>query len=165
VPGGVSYLGDFLPPPPPPEPSGLVGAAARVSARDTGLDRVRPCETVGRGGEAGETWEFLRAGGGGPGLVKLSAEPCLVVPFVGGGGGRDCEGTLGGGRGAARSTTELMLFLLGRGGGNPTGPVDVCSGLGGGEGGHWEGERSPEDFSGLLLGPRNRLACASSSAS
>ena len=43
------------------------------------------------------TWEFLRAGGGGPGLVKLSAEPCLVVPFVGGGGGRDCEGTLGGG--------------------------------------------------------------------
>ena len=53
MPGGVSYLGDFLPP--PPEPSGLVGAAARVSARDTGLDRVRPCKTVGRGGEAGET--------------------------------------------------------------------------------------------------------------
>ena len=52
-----------------------------------------------------------------------------------------------------------MLFLLGRGGGNPTGPVDVCSGLGGGEGGHCEGERSPGDFSGLLLGPRNRLAC------
>ena len=50
MPGGVSYLGDFL-----PEPSGLVGAAARVSARDTGLDRVRPCKTVGRGGEAGET--------------------------------------------------------------------------------------------------------------
>ena len=43
------------------------------------------------------TWEFLRAGGGGPGLVRLSAEPCLVAPFVGGGGGRDWEGTLGSG--------------------------------------------------------------------
>ena len=53
MPGGVSYLGDFLPP--PPVPSGLVGAAARVSASDTGLDRVRPCITVGRGGEAGDT--------------------------------------------------------------------------------------------------------------
>ena len=39
---------------------------------------------------------------------------------------------LGGGRGAARSTIELTLFLLGKGGGNPTGPVDpVGSGLGG----------------------------------
>lgn len=66
---------------------------------------------------------------------------------------------LGGGRGAARSTTELTLFLLGKGGGNPTGPVDDGSGLGGGEGGHWEEEGSPGDLSGLLLDPRNRLAC------
>ena len=43
---------------------------------------------------------------------------------------------LGGGRGAAGSTTEMTLFLLGNGGGNPAGPDDVGSGLGGGEGGH-----------------------------
>ena len=53
----------------------------------------------------------------------------------------------------------MTLFLLGKGGGNPAGPDDVGSGLGGGEGGHWEEEGSPGDFSGLLLGPRNRLAC------
>ena len=64
------------------------------------------------------TWEFLRAGGGGPGLVKLSAEPCLVVPLVGGGGGRDWEGTLGSGTnyhtviGSFTSIFPLPLFCL-----------------------------------------------------
>ena len=102
------------------------------------------------------TWEFLRAGGGGPGLVRLSAEPCLVAPFEGGGGGRDWQGTLGGGRGAPRSAIEVTLFLGGsEGGGKPTGPGVVCSGLGGGDGGHCG---SPAGLSGLLLVPRNRLA-------
>ena len=48
MPGGVSYLGDFLPPPAPELSELEIEAAARVASKDTGLEVDRPCETGGR---------------------------------------------------------------------------------------------------------------------